>query len=181
MSEPEACRGASPHLSRPLNIQCPPNARHRPRIPNPHVPNNRRLLWIYSMALVASYVVLRMLSKLCCSDSLAKMQFRRFLHLLQRRRVWATVLRRSPQLQQELVMSGAYKSGRESSRPIFSVRSCIGSALCHLMSFRGVATPPWWVWTCVCCVVFFVIPPCASSLPLCLRLAPTSQCLSEWI
>jgi hypothetical protein len=136
---------------------------------------------IYSMVLVASCGMLKVIPKLCYSNSLAKMRFWRFLHLLQRRRVWVTVLRRSPHLQRGASDVRSLLINKESSRPIFSVRSCFGSALSRFLSSRGVAAPPWWVWTCVCRAVFFVIPSCANPLPLCLRLAPTSDCSSEWM
>jgi hypothetical protein len=46
---------------------------------------------IYSMALVASCGVLRMVLRLFRPDRLAKMRLRRSLYLLQLRRTWATV------------------------------------------------------------------------------------------
>jgi hypothetical protein len=89
---------------------------------------------IYSMALVASRGVLRMVLRLCRPERLAKMRFRRSLCWLQWRRTWATVCRLSPQLQPGLVMSGTCRLKRKSLRPIFSVRSCASSALSRLLS-----------------------------------------------
>jgi hypothetical protein len=79
---------------------------------------------MYSMALVASCGVLRMVLRLCRPERLAKMRFRRSLYLLQRRMTWATVCRLSPQLQRGLVTVGTCRLKRKSLSPIFSVRSC---------------------------------------------------------
>ncbi|KAF1923271.1 uncharacterized protein M421DRAFT_327630 [Didymella exigua CBS 183.55] len=88
----------------------------------------------YWMALVASCGVLRMARMLSRPDRLAKMRFRRFLRLLQWRRMWATVCRLAPQSQRGLLTSGTLRAKRKSLKPIFSVRSCTSSALSRLVS-----------------------------------------------
>jgi hypothetical protein len=90
--------------------------------------------FVYSMALVARCGVLRMVLRQRRPDTLAKMRFRRSSYLLQRRRMWATVCRLSPQLHVGLVTVGTPRLKRKSLSPIFSVRSCTSRALCRLLS-----------------------------------------------
>lgn len=64
---------------------------------------------------------------------LAKMQFRRSLYFLHRRRTRATVCRHSPNLQRELVTSSTHQLKKKPWNSIFLVCNCISSALCRLV------------------------------------------------
>jgi hypothetical protein len=122
-----------PRLSYPLYLQSPPTLGV---VYVSLIPTCPRICVysIYSMALVASCGMLRMVLRLCRPERLAKMRFRRSLYLLQRRMTWAKVCRLSPQLQPGLVMFGTCRLKRKSLSPIFSVRSCTSSALSRLLS-----------------------------------------------
>jgi hypothetical protein len=122
----------SPRIVRLQYLQSPPSARLLyTRLRSPCCP--RICVWsIYSMALVASCGVLRMARMLSRPDRLAKKRFRRFLCLLQWRRMCATVCRLATQSQRGLVTSGTLRAKRKSLNPIFSVRSCTSSALSRL-------------------------------------------------
>jgi hypothetical protein len=134
------------------------------------------------MALVASCGVLRIVLRQYRPDRLAKMRFRRSLYLLQRRRMWATVCRLSPQLHVGLVTVGTPRLKRKSLSPIFSVRSCTSSALFRLLSLsRSCSAFLVGAGVSVGRAAFLVFSPCAYPCPLCLHLTPSSERCSEWV
>ena len=123
-----------PRVLRLQYLQSPPSAQlSSSRLRSPFCPRIC-VCSTYSMALVASCGVPRMVRMLSRPDRLAKIRSRRCLRLLQWRRICATVCRLAPQSQRGLVTSGTLRAKRKSLSPIFSVRSCTSSALSRLVS-----------------------------------------------
>jgi len=120
-----ARRGALPHSSRSLYPPSPPMLGVVYVFLIPTCPRIC-VCFIYSMALVASCGVLRIVQSLCPPDGLAKMRFQVSSCHLQRGRLWATICRLS---QRELVTSGTLRSKGKSLSQIYSVHDCTNSAL----------------------------------------------------